>query len=125
MRRDDWGLLKAFSSRFWVESVSENEVEFHISVPECYESLWLIKLDSLVVTREEAAELSEEVLAPTEETTYAMLIEYSNQYWRVKHENAEVEFHIRVPVCYKPLWMSKLSEIKVSEEEALEYKDEV
>lgn len=56
------------------------------------------------------------------EELFSLVQECTNKYF-VENFDEEVEIHIRIPKKFRSLWLSKLSDLKTSQKEIMEYKD--
>ena len=58
------------------------------------------------------------------EETFSLVQECTNKYFLEIINEREVEIHIRIPKKFKTLWLVKLSDLRSSEKEIEEYKND-
>ena len=59
-----------------------------------------------------------------DEERFSLVQECTNRYSIEDLNDAEVEIRIRIPKKFRSLWFSKLSELRTTQNEIEEYKDE-
>ena len=58
-----------------------------------------------------------------DEETFSLVQECTNKYYVENRNKDEVEIHIRIPKKFRSLWLSKLSDLRSTQKEIEEYKD--
>ena len=58
-----------------------------------------------------------------DEEKFSLIQECTNKYFVENLDEEEVEIHIRIPKKFRSLWLSKLSDLRTTEQEIDEYKD--
>jgi hypothetical protein len=58
-----------------------------------------------------------------DEEKFSLVQECTNKYFVENLDEEEVEIHIRIPKRFRSLWLSKLSDLRTTEQEIDEYKD--
>jgi hypothetical protein len=58
-----------------------------------------------------------------DEETFSLVQECTNKYLVKNLNEEEVEIYIRIPKKYRLLWLSKLSDLKITQKELEEYKN--
>ena len=59
-----------------------------------------------------------------DEEIFSLVQECTNKYSVENLNETEVEIRIRIPKKFRSLWLSKLSDLRTTEKEIEEYKDE-
>lgn len=59
-----------------------------------------------------------------DEETFSLVQECTNKYFVEIINEREVEIHIRIPKKFRILWLSKLSDLRTTEKEIEEHKDD-
>jgi hypothetical protein len=60
-----------------------------------------------------------------DEEKFSLVQECTNKYFVENLDEKEVEIHIRIPKKFRSLWLSKLSDLRTTEQEINEYTDDI